>query len=78
MGCDIGMLDRLGGVSPGKHSRGAGPVSSVLSGGKDSHNPSLCQSLGKEEGRSSCTEIPNSDFYRRLTCSAVLRNRYLV
>jgi hypothetical protein len=41
-GCVIGMLDRPGGVSPGKHSKGAGVALSlgvVLFGGKDAQRP---------------------------------------
>jgi hypothetical protein len=41
-----------GGVSPGKHSRGGGPVSSVLLGGKDAQSPVLLivkRCRGREE-----------------------------
>lgn len=41
-GCVIGMLERPGGVSPGKHSKGAGvglSLGTVSFGGKDAQRP---------------------------------------
>jgi hypothetical protein len=65
------------------NSRGAGPVSSVLFGGKDAQSPVLVFLLGlkcKGRGRRGGfrTEIPYSNFYRRLSCSPILRDGYPV